>query len=186
MDHFGGLDVSVKQTSLCIVDDAGRIVREVKVASEPEALLQVLKQPCFHLKRIGLEAGPLAQWLFNALAEAGLPVICVNSSPLRRCQLACRLANLTRSNPIPEPWCWQPPRRAPGARNRRCWCNSSGAAAADRAACGRPLRSPSVGALRQSPHPKHGRARAFAEPIAKRAPGARSPTHRTRKIAQLG
>ena len=43
MDHFAGLDVSVKETSVCIVDEAGRIVREVKVASEPEALLPVLK-----------------------------------------------------------------------------------------------------------------------------------------------
>ena len=45
MDHFAGLDVSVKETSVCIVDDTGRIVREVKVASEPEALLAVLKTP---------------------------------------------------------------------------------------------------------------------------------------------
>ena len=45
MDHFAGLDVSVKETSVCIVDDAGKIVREVKVASEPEALLAVLKNP---------------------------------------------------------------------------------------------------------------------------------------------
>ena len=42
MDHFAGLDVSVKETSVCIVDDTGKIVREVKVASEPEALLAVL------------------------------------------------------------------------------------------------------------------------------------------------
>jgi hypothetical protein len=52
------------------VDDTGRIVREVKVASEPEALLGVLKNPAYHFKRIGLEAGPLSQWLFSALAEA--------------------------------------------------------------------------------------------------------------------
>ena len=45
MDHFAGLDVSVKETSVCIVDDTGRIVREVRVASEPEALLAVLKTP---------------------------------------------------------------------------------------------------------------------------------------------
>ena len=45
MDHFAGLDVSVKETSVCIVDDTGRIVREVKVASEPEALLQILGNP---------------------------------------------------------------------------------------------------------------------------------------------
>ena len=79
MDHFAGLDVSVKETSICIVDDAGRIVREVKMASEPEALLKVLGNPGYRFKRIGLEAGPLSQWLFSALAEAGLPVVCVET-----------------------------------------------------------------------------------------------------------
>jgi hypothetical protein len=77
MDHFAGLDVSVKETSVCIVDDTGKIVREVKVASEPEALLAVLKNPAYHFKRIGLEAWPLSQWPFSALAEAELPVVCV-------------------------------------------------------------------------------------------------------------
>jgi len=83
MEHFAGLDVSVKETSVCIVDDSGRIVREVKVASEPEALLQVLSKPTYHFKRIGLEAGPLSQWLFSTLAEAGLPVICVETRHMR-------------------------------------------------------------------------------------------------------
>ena len=83
MDHFAGLDVSVKETSVCIVDDTGRISREVKVASEPDALLAVLTNPAYHLKRIGLEAGPLSQWLFSALAEAGLPVICVETRHMR-------------------------------------------------------------------------------------------------------
>ena len=79
MDHFAGLDVSVKETSVCIVDDTGKIVREVKVASEPEALLAALKNPAYHFTRIGLEAGPLSQWLFSALAEAELPVVCVET-----------------------------------------------------------------------------------------------------------
>jgi transposase len=83
MDHFAGLDVSVKDTSVCIVDDSGRIVREVKVASEPEALLLVLQDPSSHFKRIGLEAGPLSQWLYSALAEAGLPVIRVETPHMR-------------------------------------------------------------------------------------------------------
>ena len=83
MEHFVGLDVSVKETSLCIVDDTGRIVREAKVASEPDALLQVLKKETYHFKRIGLEAGPLSQWLFSALAEAGLPLICVETRHMR-------------------------------------------------------------------------------------------------------
>ena len=75
MDHFAGLDISVKETSVCIVDETGKIAREVKVASEPEALLAVLKNPAYHFKRIGLEAGPLSQWLFSALAEAELRVV---------------------------------------------------------------------------------------------------------------
>ena len=83
MDHFAGLDVSVKETSVCIVDDTGRIVREVKLASEPEDLLQVLASPTYHFKRIGLEAGPLSQWLFSALADADLPVICVETRRMR-------------------------------------------------------------------------------------------------------
>jgi hypothetical protein len=83
MEHFAGLDVSVKDTSVCIVDDTGKIVREVKVASEPAALLAVLKNPAYHFKRIGLEAGPLSQWLYSALAEAGLPVICVETRHMR-------------------------------------------------------------------------------------------------------
>ena len=83
MEHFAGLDVSVNETSVCIVDDTGRIVREAKVASEPEALLAVLKKGGCHFKRIGLEAGPLSQWLFSVLAEAGLPVICVETRHMR-------------------------------------------------------------------------------------------------------
>ena len=65
------------------MDDTGRIVREVKVESEPEALLAVLKNPAYHFKRIGLEAGPLSQWLFSALAEVELPVLCVETRHMR-------------------------------------------------------------------------------------------------------
>src|ERR1035438_8682962 len=83
MDHFAGLDVAVKETSVCIVDDTGRIIREEKVASEPEALLQVLKNAAYHFKRIGLETGPRSQWLYSSLPEAGLPVICVDTRHMR-------------------------------------------------------------------------------------------------------
>jgi len=83
MDYFAGLDVSVKETSVCIVDETGKIVREVKVASEPEPLLAVLTNPTLQFRRIGLEAGPLSQWLFSALAEVELPVICVETRHMR-------------------------------------------------------------------------------------------------------
>jgi transposase len=83
MDHFARLDVSVKETSVCIVDGTGKIVREVKVTSEPAVLVAVLTQTGYRIKRIGLEAGPLSQWLFSALGEAGLPVICVETRRTR-------------------------------------------------------------------------------------------------------
>ena len=61
-------------TGRIIVDETGRIVREVKVASEPEALPLVMKNPAYRFKRIAL-----SQWLFSALAEAELPVVCVET-----------------------------------------------------------------------------------------------------------
>src|SRR5258708_39147364 len=99
MDHFAGLDVSVKETSICVVDDAGKIVREVKVASEPEALLAVLKNPAYRFKRIGLAAGPLSQSLYSALAQAELPVGCVEP----RHRPAARNAEIYRTAPHAAP-----------------------------------------------------------------------------------
>src|SRR5664280_3603802 len=79
MKHYAGLDVSVKETSVCIIDEAGKICREVKVPSHPEDLVDVLKDPAWRLERIGLEAGPLSQWLFSGLVEAGLPAVCIET-----------------------------------------------------------------------------------------------------------
>src|SRR5215510_8934997 len=100
MDHFAGLDVSVNETSVCIVDDTGRIVREVKVASEPGALLSVLRNPAYHFKRIGLEAGPLSQWLFSALAEAELPVVCVETRHMQDDEVCRRLMTTPGVGPV--------------------------------------------------------------------------------------
>src|SRR5437899_4753088 len=83
MDYFAGLDVSGKETSVCMMDNAGKVVREARVATEPEALLQVLTNTIYRFKRVGLEAGPLSQWLYSVLAEAGLPVICVETRHMR-------------------------------------------------------------------------------------------------------
>lgn len=79
MKHYAGLDVSVKETSICIVNETGAICREFKVTSHPEDLVQALKNPEWRLVRIGLEAGPLSQWLFSGLAGAGLPAICIET-----------------------------------------------------------------------------------------------------------
>src|SRR3979411_65234 len=79
MQHYVGLDVSVKETSVCIVDKAGKVMREVKVATKPVAILAVLTEEGLAIERIGLEAGPLSQWLYSAFAEAVLPVIWVET-----------------------------------------------------------------------------------------------------------
>ena len=102
MDYFAGLDVSVKETSVCIVDDAGKIVREARVASEPEALLQVLTNTLYRFKRVGLEAGPLSQWLLSALAEAGLPVICVETHDGRALVLIPKRSASPRATSTPQ------------------------------------------------------------------------------------
>lgn len=74
MDYYAGIDVSLEASSVCVVDGAGKIVREAKVASEPEALIGWFASLGFDLIRIGLEAGPLSQWLYAAMKEAGLAV----------------------------------------------------------------------------------------------------------------
>ena len=71
MEHYAGIDVSLERSSLCIVDATGRIVREAKIASEPEALIGWLADLDLPLASIGLEAGPLSQWLHAALVRAG-------------------------------------------------------------------------------------------------------------------
>jgi len=75
MDHHTGLDISVKETSICIVDADGHIVHELKVPSEPEPSITALTIPGLTYKRMGLEAGPLSRWLYGALTAAGLPAI---------------------------------------------------------------------------------------------------------------
>ncbi|MDR3465274.1 MAG: IS110 family transposase [Xanthobacteraceae bacterium] len=74
MDHYAGIDVSLECSSVCVVDGTGKIVREAKVLSEPEALIGWLGSQGFDLARVGLEAGPLSQWLYAAMREAGLAV----------------------------------------------------------------------------------------------------------------
>jgi len=75
MDHYVGIDVSLELSSVCILDAAGQIVKEAKVASQPEALTTFLTRLGLPLTRIGLEAGPLSQWLHAALVKAGFETV---------------------------------------------------------------------------------------------------------------
>jgi len=74
MEHYAGIDVSLESSSVCVVDGSGRVVREAKVASEPEALIAWFRGLGLAMARIGLEAGPLSQWLYAAMCEAELAV----------------------------------------------------------------------------------------------------------------
>jgi transposase len=74
MSYYAGIDVSLEQSSVCVLDGEGKIIREAKVASEPEALIAWFGSLGLAMTRIGLEAGPLSQWLFAAMKQAGLPV----------------------------------------------------------------------------------------------------------------
>jgi transposase len=74
MEQYAGIDVSLESASICVVDSAGRIVREAKVACEPEALIAWFSKLGVSMTRIGLEAGPLSQWLYARMREAGLSV----------------------------------------------------------------------------------------------------------------
>src|SRR5260221_6200813 len=83
MAHFVGLDVSVKETSVCVVDNAGKVVLEQKIPTEPADIIGLLTSLGVSFGRIGIEAGPLSQWLVNALTAADLPVICVETRHMK-------------------------------------------------------------------------------------------------------
>src|ERR1700730_6616374 len=76
MVHFVGLDVSREATSGCVVDATGKMILEQKVPTEPADIIALLTSLGETYGRIGIEAGPLSQWLVNALTGAELPVIC--------------------------------------------------------------------------------------------------------------
>jgi transposase len=75
VEHYAGLDVSLELTSVCVVDAQGAVVREAKVASEPEALIRFLRAQDLEIARVGLEAGPLSQWLHAGLVTAGYEAV---------------------------------------------------------------------------------------------------------------
>ena len=81
MKYFAGLDVSLEETSLCVVNEEGRIVREGRVASDPSAIVEWLGG--YRLERVGLEAGPLSPWLHGELLAAGLVAICIETRRMR-------------------------------------------------------------------------------------------------------
>ena len=84
MDYYAGIDVSLEYSSVCVVDATGKIVREGKATSDPAALISWLRSLGYELSRIGLEAGPLSQWLYAAMREAGLAVELLETRHVRK------------------------------------------------------------------------------------------------------
>lgn len=91
MQHFVGLDVSLNETAICVVDEDGIVIREAKVPSEPEAISTWLADLSLDVFRVGLEIGGLARWLYAELRSTGWPAICIDPR---------RLRGLTKTMPI--------------------------------------------------------------------------------------
>jgi transposase len=79
MERYVGLDVSLKQTSICVVDQTGKLLCEGTVNSTPEAIVEFMKLKAAGAIRIGLETGPTSTWLWTAIKGLGFPVICIDA-----------------------------------------------------------------------------------------------------------
>src|SRR5437660_9159786 len=79
MEHYVGLDVSLKLTSICIVDRTGKVEREGVIASDPEAIATFIKLHAPHVVRIGLETGATSTWLWTELDKMGLLIVCIDA-----------------------------------------------------------------------------------------------------------
>lgn len=79
MQSYVGLDVSLKQTAVCVVDGVGKIVREGMVESDPDAIADFIRSTALNVARIGLETGATSTWLWTELKKRDLPVICIDA-----------------------------------------------------------------------------------------------------------
>jgi transposase len=83
MKLFVGLDVSLEKTAICVISEHGKILKEAQVASEPDALLRWIGDQDGAVAAIGLEAGPLSQWLHRGLSDAGQPVVLMETRQVK-------------------------------------------------------------------------------------------------------
>ena len=100
MVHFVGLDVSVKATSVCVVDDAGKVILEQKVPTETADIIALLTSLGVTFGRIGIEAGPLSQWLVNALTAVDLQVVCVETRHMKAWLTAQQINKTDRNDAL--------------------------------------------------------------------------------------
>ena len=79
MKQYVGLDVSQRETSVCVVNEAGQVIFEGKAKSDPGALTELLRKRAPHAERIGFETGAMASWLGHELRRVDLPVVCIDA-----------------------------------------------------------------------------------------------------------
>ena len=113
MKYDVGLDVSVKLTAICIVDEAGTVVRETVLVTEPSSLASYLEGTGLRFERIGLEAGPMSSWLHDGLLAAGFPVIVVEARHMKSALSAMRNKGLRCSRGSATATIWASGRRLP-------------------------------------------------------------------------
>lgn len=108
MEYYAGIDVSLEQSSVCVADATGKIVREGKVASEPGALAEWLLKLGLPLTRVGLEAGPMSQWLHAGLVSAGFDAVLLETRHVKAALSAMVVRtdrkSLPSGRPRPDPW----------------------------------------------------------------------------------
>lgn len=90
MNLFVGLDISLDETSICVIDDGGKIVKEAKVATDPDAIAETIVRWTSRIKRVGIEASSLGVWLYHELKARGFPVIMVEAHHMRTALSAMR------------------------------------------------------------------------------------------------
>src|SRR3954449_1347778 len=79
MKQYVGLDVSQKETSVCVVNEVGQVLFEGKAKSDPGALAALLRKRAPRAERIGFETGAMASWLWHELRRVDLPVVCIDA-----------------------------------------------------------------------------------------------------------
>jgi hypothetical protein len=103
MNYYAGIDVSLEESCICVIDANGKVVREGKVLSEPTALIAWLSEAGVTVTRIGLEAGPLSQWLYAAMRQAGLAVELSETRHVRNAFRFAARQGLTIPGPLQKP-----------------------------------------------------------------------------------
>lgn len=83
MNVYIGLDVSLATTAVCVLNEKGKVLREANVASEPEALVRFFEDLPYVINCVGLEAGPLSQWLYKGMTDAGVPTVLMETRQVK-------------------------------------------------------------------------------------------------------